>query len=75
MEQGMSTRYLDGCTCTHRRCHVYHAPELLCRGALASLHGMHAQAQGEAEAAGDTAKASEEQNTVTFLQGMLTRKA
>lgn len=30
-------RYLDGCTCTRRRCHFGHAPELLCEGAAASL--------------------------------------
>lgn len=67
----MSTKYHPGCTCRQRRCHEYLAPEVLCSGALANRIGDHLTRKGEAEAAGDEAKAKEEGATVAFLEAML----
>lgn len=69
----MRTRYYPKCTCTHRKCHRNHAPELLCRPALADLIVDHLDARGVAKEAGDTAKVAEEEATVAFLKEKLAK--
>lgn len=65
------TKYFDGCTCTHRKCHRYHAPELLCRPALAESIVDHLDAKGEAKEKGDEAKVKREEEAIAYLKKAL----
>ena len=67
----MSVQYFDGCTCTHRKCHRFHAPELLCRPALAGLIVDHLNAKGKAKERGDEAKVKLEDETIAYLKKAL----